>query len=196
MIGDIFIWKVGKSYVGKEATQVCMLLLLSSKVQTEYLIKCFTNAVEQILAVIAFYFFLQQKNKFTMQTAVLTGTITLSFMMRNTSPVGWIPLLALKVLFEGSFPPFFISLIFVGIPVIAITVLLDTLYFNGTISMETTPVFTSYNFLRRNILEGLSEYFGSSPRTKYLFLFAPEIFTLMYPVVIVACCYTHIRRKS
>ena len=173
-----------------------MLLLLCSKVQTEYLIKCFTNAVEQILAVIAFYFFLQQKNKFTMQTVIVTATITLSFMMRNTSPVGWIPLLAFKVLFEGSFPPFFKALIIVAIPVIALTVLVDTLYFAGTITMDTTPVFTSYNFFRRNILEGLSEYFGSSPRTKYLFGFAPEIFTLMYPIVIVSCCYTHIKRKS
>ena len=110
-----------------------MLLLLCSKVQTEYLVKCFTNAVEQILAVVAFHFFLQQKNKFTMQTAVLTATITLSFMMRNTSPVGWIPLLAFKVLFEGSFPPFFMALIVVAIPVIAITIFLDTLYFAGTI---------------------------------------------------------------
>ena len=116
--------------------------------------------------------------------------------MRNTSPVGWIPLLAFKVLFEGSFPPFFKALIIVAIPVIALTVLVDTLYFAGTITMETTPVFTSYNFLRRNILEGLSEYFGSSPRTKYIFGFAPEIFTLMYPIVIISCCYTHIKRKS
>jgi len=97
-MGDLFIWKAGKKYVGKDATRVAMFLLLVSKVQTEYIVKCFTNAVEQILSVIAFYFFLEQKDKFTNKTVILTATITLSFMMRNTSPIGWIPLLALKVL--------------------------------------------------------------------------------------------------
>ena len=46
IIGDIAIWKAGKKYVGKDATQVAMLLLLVSKVQTEYVVKCFTNAIE------------------------------------------------------------------------------------------------------------------------------------------------------
>ena len=46
IVGDIAIWKAGKKYVGKEATQVALILLLVSKVQTEYVVKCFTNAVE------------------------------------------------------------------------------------------------------------------------------------------------------
>ena len=103
-----------------------MFFILFSKVQNEFNLKCFTNSVEQILSVIAFYYFLEQKNKFTAKTAVLTATITLSFMMRNTSPIGWIPLLALKVLFEGALLPFIISAIFVAVPVIAMTVVLDT----------------------------------------------------------------------
>ena len=57
-------------------------------------------------------------------------------------------------------------------------------------------VFTSYNFLRINILEGLSEYFGSDPKTKYVLGFAPEIFTWMYPIVLISCCYTHIASKK
>ena len=106
ILGDLFIWKAGKRYVGKDATRVTLLLLLFCRVQTEYIVKCFTNAVEQILSVIAFYFFLDQKNSFTKKTIILTATISLSFMMRNTSPIGWIPLLALKVLFDGSLDNF------------------------------------------------------------------------------------------
>ena len=110
-----------------------MLLLLVSKVQTEYVVKCFTNAVEQILSVIAFYYFLDQKDSFNTKTALLTSTITLSFMMRNTSPIGWIPLLAIKELFEGSLLPFLIAGVFVALPVIGMTIVVDTLYFTGTI---------------------------------------------------------------
>ena len=125
---------------------------------------------------------------------MLTSTITLSFMMRNTSPIGWIPLLAIKVLYEGALLPFLIAGIFVALPVIGITIAVDTQYFLGTIDFQNW-VLTSYNFLRRNILEGLSEYFGSDPKHKYVLGFALEIFTLMYPVVLASCCYTHIVRK-
>ena len=192
-MGDLFIWKAGKKYVGKDATRVAMFLLLVSKVQTEYIVKCFTNAVEQILSVIAFYFFLEQKDKFTSKTVILTATITLSFMMRNTSPIGWIPLLALKVLKDGSFFPFLLAAITVALPVIALTVLIDTSYFLGKLDGKNW-VFTSYNFLRINILEGLSEYFGSHPWSFYLTKFGPEIFTLVYPLVILAC-FLHVRNK-
>ena len=118
--------------------------------------------------------------------------------MRNTSPVGWIPLLALKVIYEGSLPPFVISLFNVALPVIAITTILDSIFYFYSINSSTESislVFTGYNFFQRNIVEGLSEYFGSAPMTSYVFKFAPEIFTLMYPVVIVATCYTHIKLR-
>ena len=58
LVGDYFFWKAGKKYVGKEATQMAMFFILFSKVQNEYNLKCFTNSVEQILSVIAFYYFL------------------------------------------------------------------------------------------------------------------------------------------
>lgn len=57
---------------------------------------------------------------------MLTATITLSFMMRNTSPIGWIPLLAIKVLFEGALVPFLIAGIFVAVPIIGLVVAVDT----------------------------------------------------------------------
>lgn len=50
-------------------------------------------------------------------------------MMRNTSPIGWVPLLAIKVLFEGALIPFLIAGIFVAIPVMGFTIYLDTLYY-------------------------------------------------------------------
>ena len=68
-----------------------------------------------------------------MNTVILTATISLSFMMRNTSPIGWIPLLAIKVLFEGALLPFIIAGIFVAVPIIGFTVYIDTLYYLGVV---------------------------------------------------------------
>ena len=193
IVGDYFFFKAGKKYVGKNATRLGFIILFFSKQHTDYLIRCFTNAVEEILSVIAFYYFLDQKNKFNLRTVILTTTITLSFMMRNTSPIGWIPLLAIKVLREDALLPFLLAGLFVALPVIGLTIVVDTLYFLGAVDGERW-VLTSYNFMRRNILEGLSEYFGSDPASKYLLGFAPETFTLVYPIVLIGCV-THVQRK-
>lgn len=108
-----------------------MLLMLSCRVQTEFNIRCFTNSVEQILSIVAFYFYLNQKNTFCFSTVILTATITLSFMMRNTSPIGWVPLLAIKVLYEGAFVPFLLAGVFVALPFIFLTVYVDTWFYLG-----------------------------------------------------------------
>ena len=103
--------------------------------------------------------------------------------MRNTSPIGWVPLLAIKVLFEGSLIPFIKAGIFVAIPLIGITIALDTLYYLGTVNGKDW-VFTSYNFVEKNLLYGFSEYFGTDPAHWYIVAFGPAIFTAMYPTVL------------
>ena len=108
-----------------------------------------------MFTVVAFYFYLDQKNKFTINTVILTALISIAFMMRNTSPVGWIPLLAIKVLKEGSLLPFILSGIFVALPILFFCVWVDTKVYNAD-----TWVVTGYNFLEMNILHGLSKTFG------------------------------------
>jgi len=110
-----------------------MLLLLVCRAQTEFIIRCFTNGIEQVLSVVAFSFFLEQKNRFNLGTVMLTALITLSFMMRNTSPIGWLPLLAIKVLFEGALCPFLIAGIFVALPLIFLIVCIDTWFYLGVV---------------------------------------------------------------
>jgi hypothetical protein len=50
-------------------------------------------------------------------------------MMRNTSPVGWIPLILLKIIRDNSFFPFLISGIFIAVPTILLCIYLDSLYY-------------------------------------------------------------------
>lgn len=131
------------------------------------MIRCFTNIIEQVFGVVSFHFWLDQKEKFTKNTIILTALITVSFMMRNTSPVGWIPLLGYKVLYEGSLKPFIISGIFVALPLIYGLILLDTKWYGNSNKWYGNPhddklVLTSYNFLKMNLLDGLSKFFGTS----------------------------------
>ena len=138
-----------------------------------------------MFTVVAFYFYLDQKGKFTVNTVILTALISIAFMMRNTSPVGWIPLLAIKVLREGSLVPFIISGLFVALPILFFCVYVDTKMYNAD-----TWVLTGYNFLEMNILHGLSKYFGEDGPFYYLVVAIPSIFIILCPLAYVSL-YTH-----
>lgn len=105
----------------------------------------------------------------------------MAFMMRNTSPIGWIPLLAHKVLYKGALIPFILSGIFVAVPIIALCVYVDTLYYKSD-----TWVFTGLNFLKVNIIHGISKYFGEDSWHWYITGPSPEIFTALFPIVLYA----------
>ena len=71
-------------------------------------------------------------------------------MMRNTSPIGWVPLLAIKVIKEGSFVPFIVAGVFVALPIIFLSVAIDTKFYLGEVNGKEW-VFTSWNFVQMNV---------------------------------------------
>ena len=185
-LSDWYLWKIGKHTVGKDSTKIAFILMLTNMFMVEYEIRCFTNTLEKILNVIAFWFFLQQDSTFSRNTVALTAFITVSFIMRNTSPVGWIPLLLHKS-WNQSIVPFVISGVFVALPLLVACVYLDSIYYmHANTSSSGTSLdhhsenkkfewtITSLNFLKVNVLEGLSKYFGDHRFTEYIFKFLPE----------------------
>ena len=58
-MNDWFIWKLGKKTVGVDATRIAMILIVFNHFQNDYISHCFTNGIEQILGVVAFYFYLK-----------------------------------------------------------------------------------------------------------------------------------------
>lgn len=139
------------------------------------MIRTLTNAVEQMFTVVAFSYYIDQKDKFNLNTVLLTALISISFMIRNTSPVGWVPLLGYKVLYEGSLLPFIKSGIFVALPILFVLVYIDTEHYQSD-----SWVFTGWNFLKMNVIHGLSKYFGEEPWFTYAFVEFPKFTTLMY----------------
>jgi hypothetical protein len=121
---------------------------------------------------------------------MFTGMLTIGFMMRNTSPVGWIPCLFLKVVYHSAFKAYLIGLIFVAIPLIALCIWVDSQFY-FMISKEDDKQFewvlTSVNFLKVNVLQGLSKYFGDHNLTEYILKFLPgDIFRAYYPFLLIS----------
>ena len=130
-LSDFYLWKIGKQTVGKQATRVAFIMILTNRFMIEFEIRCFTNTLEKICTVIAFNFYLKQKNQFNFNTVWFTMLLTIGFMMRNTSPVGWIPLLLVKIVKDGAFVQFLISGLFVALPLIFACIYLDSIYYMG-----------------------------------------------------------------
>ena len=181
ILNDLFFWKVAKRIVGRDAARFSLILFFFNRFQTMHMIRTLTNSIEQVFTVVAFYFYIDQKNKFNLNTVILTALISIAFMMRNTSPVGWIPLLAIKVLKEGALLPFILSGVFVALPILMFCVWVDT-----TMYKADDWVLTGYNFFEMNILHGLSKYFGEDGPFYYFIVALPSIFIVLVPTAFVS----------
>lgn len=100
-------------------------------------------------------------------------------MIRNTSPIGWVPLLLIKIIKDWSLTAFILAGILVFIPIVCFCTMLDSIYYG-----EVT--FTAYNFLKSNLTEGLSKYFGTDPFYFYLIAIMPLLFIVVYPAVLLS----------
>ena len=98
-------------------------------------------------------------------------------MIRNTSPIGWPPLILLKMFKDRSFIPFILAFIFIFLPVVFLSIAVDSYFYNEF------PVITSLNFMRVNLSEGLSKYYGAFPFHFYIFGVLPLFFTAAIPAV-------------
>lgn len=58
LLTDFYTWAIAKRIVKKEAARLCMLMYFTNTFQTLYLIRTLTNTIEQMFAVVSFYYFL------------------------------------------------------------------------------------------------------------------------------------------
>jgi GPI mannosyltransferase 3 len=188
MMADHFLWKTGKQTIGQHSTRAAFLLLFFSSFYNELIIRCFSNSVETIFQIISFYYFLQVKCTFDRNVCLLTASLTLAFMIRNTSPIGWPPLLLMKVIKDGALVPFLIAGFTVFVPVVGLSILVDS-HFYG---IQHFPVVTALNFYNANVAEGLSLYFGVHPAYFYVLAVVPLIFLAQTPLIVTGI-YTYAR---
>lgn len=107
--------------------------------------------------------------------------MVLSFMIRCTSPIGWIPLILYKIIKEGSFCAFFLSGLIVALPTLIALVAIDSIYYEQL-------TFVAYNFLYKNLVENVSASFGVSPPTEYLYKTLPWALNFIGIITIAAIC--------
>jgi hypothetical protein len=160
IIGDKYFYKSSKKLIGEKATRIAVYVYLTNKFYNTYITKCFGNSVESILNLVILNYYIDIKNKFDKNVVILTFLLVLSFMIRCTAPLGWIPLVIYKLINENSFKPFLISGFVVAIPSLLILILIDSIYYEQY-------TFVVYNFIYKNLIEDISSSFGISPPFAY-----------------------------
>lgn len=140
---------------------------MSSGFSARVLTRTFSNSLECIFLIIGVYYWSKiphgkiSKGKIiTLNSAVMTFLISLSFLMRNSSAVPWIPLLMYKVFWQRNFKLILVTGISIAIPTVIASIAMDS-WFYGKLTI------VALNFLKFNVLSGGSELFGISPRFEY-----------------------------
>jgi phosphatidylinositol glycan class B len=158
VLGDYYFFKVANRLIGNTGARLSLYLYFGCASYNSYYIRCLGNSVETILGMIAFYHFLDVKNKFDKNVIIMTFCLSISFVIRISSPAGWLPLLFWKLFADKSFFAFLKAGFLIFIPTVLSSIAIDSIYYG-----ELT--FSGYGFLKFNIIENKSRFFGVEPMT-------------------------------
>ncbi|CAI2364433.1 unnamed protein product [Moneuplotes crassus] len=177
LIGDYYMLKVCQKFYGSQVAKIMIFLNMTSWYSCTLMPRTFSNTIEASLLPMALYFWLKidgKNNKIIDQDAIyLTVIICISFILRNTSIVPWLPAMMWKVFYHKTFQKFLFCGLFIAIPTLAGSCLLDSWYY-GKYTL------TAYNFLEFNVLSGKSSYFETNSSLNYI---------LSYPLTQTLTCY-------
>ena len=124
------------------------------------MVKTFSNTIEATFFTIILFKWINIKNDgkiIDVNAIILTAIMTSLFFIRNSSVIPWLIPMMYKVFVHKTFAKFLFCGIFVAIPIFLFSVALDSYYYGRW-------VFTAYNFLNYNVIEGKSsEHVVCSP---------------------------------
>mmetsp|Transcript_26822 Transcript_26822/g.23686 ORF Transcript_26822/g.23686 Transcript_26822/m.23686 type:complete len:144 (-) Transcript_26822:7-438(-) len=141
--------------------------------------RTFSNTIEASLLPMALYFWTLingKDNKIIDKNAIsLTVIITISFILRNTSIVPWLPAMIWKVFVHKTFTKFLFCGFFIAVPTLVLSFLLDSWYYGHY-------TLTAYNFLDFNVLSGKSAYFETNSSLNYVLSYLLTQTLSLYPL--------------
>lgn len=98
VIGDYYCFLFVRQILGKREAIATLAYSITSEHVNDYVLRTSANSVEGNLMFVVFYYYLNLKPKiFDKNIMKLTFAITLSFTIRSSSIVGYIPLAAIVI---------------------------------------------------------------------------------------------------
>jgi len=163
VLGDYYCFIFVRQLLGKREAIAAAILSVTSEHVNDYVLRTSANGVEGNLMFVVFYYYLNMKPKiFDKNLSLLTLAVTLSFAVRSSSIVGYVPLALVAIIKD---PRFLVPIMVAGLTIAVPTVLLNLAsdaYFYG---YWTVP---QYNFVYVNVVMGISKFFGEMPWYYYI----------------------------
>ena len=97
-VGDIFMLKFMTQLLGKKEAIFCLIMSFTSEYVNDYVLRTSSNGIEGNIMFASFYFFMNIKPQiFDRSTLYMTFAITISFIIRSSSIIGYLPLALVKI---------------------------------------------------------------------------------------------------
>lgn len=140
-----------------------------------------TNGAESVFCVISLYYYsklqygeLSQNAKYSYKYLLfeknmifMTFSITMAFLIRSSSLIGWVPLALIKIFEVYSFQSLLYNFssvmksgLFIAVPMVVFSIFMDSIYYGKL-------AFPQFSFLYVNIVQNISAYFGTEPLLYY-----------------------------
>jgi len=160
VIGDVYQFKLVKLLIGTREAILCLMCGLLNEYVKSYMLRTSANALEGNFMYLIMYYFCHLKPKLCdRSTLIMTFGLTLTFVCRSSSIIGYAPLAIFKIVEDPRYILSFIAAtIIVVMPIMATTIAMDT-YMYGTDKIMIPQI----NFIWVNIIEGISKHFGEMP---------------------------------
>lgn len=176
-IADICFYKFTRKHLGREIAYYSILFYISNPMILEAMPKVLSNSMETILLLIGLFVY-SSSNSRNLYSKIIPIICMVSFIIRNTSAISWVFIIIGEMIQNKTFSYVFANYAYITIPVFSLTVLLDYQFYNA---IHLIP----YNFLKFNVLDGMSDLFGTSGKYDYFLQFLPDQLSNLYIFAII-----------
>jgi hypothetical protein len=157
--------------------EIAMIMYLLNFTYVQQIHRLYSCSYEAMLAIVSLYYLEKITTKFDLNLVLLVALQSLSFVIRNTSPIGWVPVLLCNMMFLG--PKIMIwnylkSFVLIFVPILGVATALDSYYY-------AKFTFVPWNFIKVNVIEGLSASFGADPMETYIIHEIPKRLNIFLP---------------
>ena len=128
MLGDYYLYFLATDLGGKKCGLISLGTSLLNRRMNEIFGKTLTNTPESIFCLVGLYYYNKLKPKFDRNLQLMVMFITLAFIIRSSSLIGWIPLALIKILQGWDY--FLVILtagVLISVPTIAMSIFFDYL---------------------------------------------------------------------
>ena len=115
-----------------------------------------TNGAESAFSVAAFYYYTRLRPEFNRDLKLMTWFITLAFILRSSSLIGFLPMILGLLTDLGYFMPLIFSALYIAVPTMLVSAAIDSYYYGGLVCPQ-------FNFVVQNVVYNIASTFGVSP---------------------------------